>query len=275
MTTGLAKLRHSGDWGVEAVDVDAYLARIGQPRREPSAAALIALTRAHVEAIAFENVDVVLGRHQGIGLDVVAAKLVGRQRGGYCYEQAGLFAAVAERLGYELQRTVARVQPGKDGPYTHMALLVTVEGTRYLVDVGFGAGILVPMPLVDGAVVDQAGWPHRLVERDGWWVLQKQDGDGWDDLHELDDRVRSRPIDYEVYHHYTSTHPRSPFTGRLVVMRLAEGRFRRLLGRELTETRSDGTADTRTVAPDQLGEVLEDLDVVLTAEELEALLRVY
>jgi N-hydroxyarylamine O-acetyltransferase len=58
-------------------------------------------------------------------------------------------------------------------------------------------------------------------------------------------------------------------------MRLAEGRFRRLLGRELTETRPDGTADTRTVAPEQLGEALESLDVVLTSDELEALLRVY
>jgi N-hydroxyarylamine O-acetyltransferase len=106
-------------------------------------------------------------------------------------------------------------------------------------------------------------------------VLQKRDGDGWDDLHELDDRVHSRPVDYEVYHHYTSTHPHSPFTGRLVVMRLAEGRFRRLLGRELTETRPDGTAETRTVAPHELREVLKSLDVVLTAEELEGLLRVY
>ena len=86
------------------------------------------------------------------------------------------------------------------------------------------------MPRVDGAVVDQAGWPHRLVERDGWWVLQKQDGDGWEDLHELDDRAHSRP---------------------------------------------DGTADTRIVASEQLGEVLESLDVVLTTDELEALLRVY
>ncbi|WP_033290999.1 arylamine N-acetyltransferase family protein [Amycolatopsis jejuensis] len=272
----------TGEWNIEAVDLDAYLDRIGQPkppkppkqpksREEPSAAALSRLAQAHVEAIPFENVDVVLGRHRGIELDVVSEKLVGRRRGGYCYEQAGLFAAVAERLGYRVQRTVARVQPRKSGPYTHMTLVITAEGRDFLVDVGFGAGILVPMPLVDGAVVDQAGWPHRMVRRDGWWVLQK-DGE---DLHEFLPQVHSRPLDYQVFHHYTSTHPKSPFTGRLVVMRLEQGRFRRMLGREYQESRPDGTVDTRIIDPVDLGKTLEDLDIVLTGEELAALLERY
>src|SRR6185369_9076079 len=100
-----------GEWGIGAVDLDAYLARVGQPRRAPSEDALTELMRAHVKAIPFENVDVVLGQHQGISLDVVSAKLVGRRRGGYCYEQSGLFAAVLERLGYTVHRLSARVQP--------------------------------------------------------------------------------------------------------------------------------------------------------------------
>jgi len=86
----------SGEWEIDAVDLDAYLARIAQRRRPPSAEALRDLMRAHVRAIPFENVDVVLRQHQGISLDVVSAKLVGRRRGGYCYEQSGLFAAVLE-----------------------------------------------------------------------------------------------------------------------------------------------------------------------------------
>ncbi|HWD01923.1 MAG TPA: arylamine N-acetyltransferase [Amycolatopsis sp.] len=265
----------TGVWNIGAVDVSAYLRRVGRPEEKPSAAALTALASAHVETFPFENVDVVLNSHRGIELDVVSEKLVGRRRGGYCYEQAGLFAAVAERLGYEVQRTVARVQPRRGGPYTHMTLIVTVDRTRYLVDVGFGAGILVPMPLEDGAVVDQAGWPHRLVERDGWWTLQKQTGDGWDDLHEVLPKVHSEPLDYRVFHHYTSTHPKSPFTGRLVLMRLEYGRFRRLLGREYTEIRPEGTTETRTIEPADLDKTLQGLDIVLTPDELEDLLAVY
>lgn len=262
------------EWTVDALDLDAYLARIGQDRTEPSAAALHELAKAHVLAIPFENVDVVLGRHKGIALEDVIGKLVGRRRGGYCYEHGSLFAAAAERLGYRVHRLVARVQPQKNGPYTHMTLVVEADGVPHLVDVGFGAGMLVPMPLADGAVVDQAGWPHRLVRDGDWWRLQKQEDGDWTDLHAFTLTPMHR-IDYEVYHHYTSTHPRSPFTGRLVIMRLEPGLSRKLIGDEFTVERPDGTTESTTIPPARLDATLRELDVVLTEEELSALLERY
>ncbi|MEU4671875.1 hypothetical protein AB0F91_28855 [Amycolatopsis sp. NPDC023774] len=82
-------------------------------------------------------------------------------------------------------------------------------------------------------------------------------------------------MDYEVYHHYVSTHPKSVFFGRLVHMVLWEGRLRRMIGRELTESRP-GVADvTRTIAPEELEKTVADLDIVLTDEELDALLKLY
>lgn len=258
------------EWGIDAVDLDAYLARTGQDRRAPSEAALTDLMRAHVRAIPFENVDVVLGQHQGISLDVVGAKLVGRRRGGYCYEQSGLFAAVLERLGYTVHRLSARVQPRRPGPYTHMTLVVDVDGRSFLADVGFGAGIFVPMPLVDGQEVDQAGWPHRMRHENGWWTLQRGDEDI------LEFRLNEmHPIDYEVYHHYTSTHPKSPFTGRLVIMTLEPGVSRKLLGRELTVEKADGGSETTTIAPDELDATLKDFGIELTPDELARLIAVY
>lgn len=253
-----------------SIDLDAYLARTGQERRPPSAEALKDLTRAHVKAIPFENLDVILRQHQGISLDVVSAKLVGRRRGGYCYEQSGLFAAVLEQLGYRVHRLSARVQPRRPGPYTHMTLVVEVDGESFLADVGFGAGIMDPMPLVDGQEIDQAGWVHRLVHRNGWWTLQKGD----EDL--LDFRLNEMyPIDYEVYHHYTSTHPKSPFTGRVVIMTLEPGVSRKLLGRELTVEKPDGSSETTTVEPDQLDATLKDFGIELTPDELARLRTIY
>jgi N-hydroxyarylamine O-acetyltransferase len=258
----------STQWGT--VDLDAYLARTGQERRPPSADALKDLMRAHVRAIPFENVDVVLRQHQGISLDVVSAKLVGRRRGGYCYEQSGLFAAVLEQLGYRVHRLSGRVQPRRPGPYTHMTLVVDVGGESFLADVGFGAGIMDPMPLADGAVVDQAGWEHRLIQGNGWWTLQK----GPEDL--LDFRLNEmHPIDYEVYHHYTSTHPNSPFTGRLVIMTLEPGVSRKLLGRQLTVEKPDGSSETATVAPEELDATLKDFGIELTPDELNKLQEIY
>jgi N-hydroxyarylamine O-acetyltransferase len=259
-----------GEWGIGAVDLDAYLARVRQPRRTPSEASLRELMRAHAGAFPFENVDVVLGQHQGISLDVVSAKFLGRRRGGYCYEQSGLFAAVLERLGYTVHRLSGRVQPRRPGPYTHMTLVVDVDGKQFLADVGFGAGILDPIPLVDGQEIDQAGWLHRTRHENGWWTLRKGD----EDL--LEFRLNEmHPIDYEVFHHYTSTHPKSPFTGRLVIMTIEPGVSRKLLGRELTVEKPGGSSETTTIEPDELDATLKDLGIELTAGELDRLKNVY
>jgi N-hydroxyarylamine O-acetyltransferase len=96
------------EWDVASLDLDAYLDRIGRPRVRPSADALRSLHEAHVRAISFENVDVVLGTHRGLGLDVIGDKLLRRHRGGCCYEHALLFAAVLEQLGYPVRRRIAR-----------------------------------------------------------------------------------------------------------------------------------------------------------------------
>ncbi|MDD7940206.1 arylamine N-acetyltransferase [Actinomycetospora lutea] len=247
-------------------DVTAYLERIGLsgPSAPPT---LPELTRAHVAAIPFENVDVVLGRHRGIALDVVVDKLVRRRRGGYCYEHARLFAAVLTHLGYRVRTVIARVQADRGGPRTHRALVVD----DHLVDVGFGASMHVPMPLRDGVVVDQAGWDHRLErEDDGHWTLVRRTLTGEERAYRMDPQP-SLPVDDEVAHHYTSTHPSSPFTGQLVVMRLAPGVSRRLVRRTLITEHADGRVEELPVTGEDVVDVLASLDVELDDEESAAL----
>lgn len=269
-----ARTEATDEWHVEAVDVDAYLERIGHPRAPPSAETLRSLHVAHVRAIPFENVDVVLAAHPGLSLEAISDKLVRRRRGGYCYEHALLFAAVLQRLGFAVRRRMARVQPRRPGPYTHMMLIVHVDGVDHLVDVGFGAGMLSPMPMRDGAVVDQADWPHRLTRQDTTWTLEKHGEHGWEARHAFDESPQ-HPVDYEVAHHYTATHPNSPFTGQLVVMRLEDGLSRLLVGSELTVEYANGHVERSTVPPEHLENTLRDLvlDLVLDADEIEALNR--
>ncbi len=119
-----------GEWNIEAVDVDEYLDRIKHPRPEPTADALWSLHEAHVATFPFENIDVVLGQHRGLSLEVLAEKFLRRRRGGYCYEHALLFAAVVEQLGYPVQRRMARVKPQQPGAATHMVLAVEAEGAE-------------------------------------------------------------------------------------------------------------------------------------------------
>ena len=256
-------------WGSEELDLDAYLARIGYGGdRTPSAEVLRALHLAHVTSIPFENVEVVLDRPVELDVPALQDKLVHRQRGGYCFEHSLLFAAVLERLGYAVSRRAARVQPHHNGPRTHMNLVVTVDGDEHLADVGFGAGVLRPMRLTEGPVVDQAGWNHRLSRDGRLWTLEKETSEGWEPLHAFDDQPQ-RLIDYEVHNHYTATHPDSPFTGRLVVMRLDEGISRKLIGDTLVVERPDGSQEMTQV--DDRAETLRSLDVVLTDDELAGL----
>jgi N-hydroxyarylamine O-acetyltransferase len=255
-------------WDIELADVDEYLARIGHPRLPPTADALHSLHEAHVRTIPFENVDVLLGTHRGLGLQAVTDKLVRRQRGGYCFEHALLFAAVAEQLGYQVSRLISRVQPHRAGPRTHMSLKVRAEDRDYLVDVGFGSGLLTAMPLRDGVVTDQAGWKHRLALQDRTWTLAKQAAHGWEPQHAFDESDEQRPIDYEVSHHYVSTHPGSPFTHQLIVMRLEPGVSRRLIGGTLNVEHADGRLEQTPVPLERLEDTLRSLDVVLDRGEM-------
>ncbi|PWV76987.1 N-hydroxyarylamine O-acetyltransferase [Prauserella marina] len=261
-------------WGTRDFDLAGYLGRVGQPHAPPSLEALRALHEAHIRAIPFENLDGLRDVRPLLDLDSLTRKLVHDNRGGYCYEQNGLFAAALETLGYPVTRIVARVQPQRNGPRTHMNLIVRLEGQDYLADVGFGASMFQPMPLREGVVVDQAGWPHRLRREEGLWVLDKRSGETWETQYSFDTSPQA-PVDYEVFNHYTATHPRSPFTGRIVVMRLSHGVSRKLIGDELIIERPDGSTEKTPVPPERLAPTLRELGLDLTGELLEQVRQRY
>jgi N-hydroxyarylamine O-acetyltransferase len=209
-------------WGSDLLDLDAYLTRIGvEGPLPPTVPTLRTLVRAHVPAIPFENLEVVLGRPVLLGVDDLQNKLVRSPRGGYCYEHVSLFAAVLERLGFTATGLSARVRmaTGLLRPATHALLRVRVPGEsrEWICDVGFGEGLMEPVELADGAETTGEAWAFRL-ERDGTggWLLHALRPDGRIDAHAftLDRRYA---IDYLVLNHYISSHPRSPFVGRLMV----------------------------------------------------------
>src|SRR5262249_12522387 len=123
------------------LNLDAYFARIGYTgERRAAHAVLDAVHLAHATSVPFENLDIFLGRPIRIDLESVQAKLVHARRGGYCFEQNTLFAAVLEQLGFPVTCLAARVRLGASRvlPRTHMVLKVEAEGASWLADVGFG-----------------------------------------------------------------------------------------------------------------------------------------
>jgi N-hydroxyarylamine O-acetyltransferase len=263
----------SDEWGTDELDLPAYLNRIGQPAGEPDGATLARLQRAHVAAIGFENLDVVLGHGVAVDLAAVQDKLVERHRGGYCYEHGVLFAAVLTRLGFDVDRLLARIghDPQRPRARTHMALRVTGSDGQWLADVGFGTGLLTPLPWTDdGREARQGGWTYRLVD-DGGWQLQERTPEGWTPLYSM----ILEPVhasDVVMANHFTSTYPSSPFVGRIVVVHENEHHRTRLLGRELAITRPDGSTSRRDIDDHELAVLLrERFGIALTDGDLAAL----
>src|SRR5581483_6802547 len=70
------------------LDLDAYFRRIGYAgARTPTLQTLRALQALHPQAIAFENLDPLLGRPVNLDLGSLQDKIVHSGRGGYCFEQ--------------------------------------------------------------------------------------------------------------------------------------------------------------------------------------------
>jgi N-hydroxyarylamine O-acetyltransferase len=243
------------------MDLEAYFDRIGYAGdRTPSLTTLTALHRAHLAAIPFENLDIQLGRPILLDLPSVEAKLVAGNRGGYCFEQNALFAAVLEELGFQVTRLSARVRLGATTvrARTHMLLAVDLDGAPWIADVGFGLqGILDPIPASPGTGVDQGGWQFRLVEEPPTLVLQQLVEDAWYDLYAFT-LERHHPADYELGNYYTSTHPDSLFVNHLIAQRVMPGLRLALSAAELTEYRPGATTSAPVGGEDALLEILTE-----------------
>jgi arylamine N-acetyltransferase len=141
---GAQRERLPADW------TERYLALLGLEREAPSLEALTRLVRAHVLRVPFENVTALLRRRDQptgpvppMDLDGLLDTWERRAGGGICFELAAMFSRLLASLDYELYVMLAQVSL----PNGHQAIHVTLEGRRYLVDLGTGGPIFQPIPL--------------------------------------------------------------------------------------------------------------------------------
>lgn len=238
-----------------------YLERIGlEAFPDMDIAGLDLLKRAHTQAIAFENLDVRLSRPIRVDSENVFDKLVRRRRGGYCFEQNRLFSDVLTALGVNhrplLARGLLKLQPGERSPRNHMCLLAQVDGAPWLLDAGFGALYIAPMPLVDGATTASGHRLRRVGEigsLSGEWLLEftspmltSPNAEGGSMQQYCFDLSDVAPEDIEQASHWTSTRAGTLFTTRHVVSISRKDGFVSLSDRELT-LRSRSGKDTRVL----------------------------
>lgn len=203
--------------------LNAYFARIGwSDAPNADIETLRALHLLHNGAIPFENLDVLLPREMQLDDLSLEEKLVTARRGGYCFEQNGVFERALREIGFTVRSLLGRVvlaNPSSLPPRTHRLLLVELQGEQWIADVGFG-GQTLTAPIRLQADLEQQT-PHgdyRLIQEGEDWILQFRHHDHWQSMYRFD-LVVQHHSDYLMGNFWSAHWPQSHFRHHLLMCR--------------------------------------------------------
>lgn len=149
-----------------------YLRLLGIQHEKTCYAELRRIVRAHLTRIPFENISK-LFYHRVEGLQQIPGLpryLDGIERyrfGGTCYTLNYHLYSLLRSLGYRATLCGA----GMNQPDAHMVILVNCEGKEYLVDAGYAAPFLEPLPRF-------LGYDYRITLGTDEYVLSSKDNKG-------------------------------------------------------------------------------------------------
>ena len=232
----------------ESFPLNAYLTRIALNNvPQCNLEGLIQLMRAQLFTVPFENIDVQAGREISLEPQNIINKIMGKKRGGYCYEVNGLFYMAAKALGFECDLLGARPMfyPTRR-PKTHMVVEVTLDNNRYLCDLGFGNyGIRAPLLMAlddEGTVQDWDRFRFQLLdERE--WVLQAKVDDAWQNQYSFSAEPMEL-LDFVPANYFNSHHPETLFVKKLLVVQYLPNSRQTLLGEDFTVMTANGKTQT-------------------------------
>ncbi|KAG9467909.1 hypothetical protein GDO78_014064 [Eleutherodactylus coqui] len=247
------------------MDVKAYMQRVNLTDCEPpSLTALRKLHSHHAHSVPMESLSIHSGEKIILDIPWIYNKIVVRRRGGFCFENNGLFLWVLQQLGYEPKVLSSRVKERPFGnfspPFSHMILTVELEGRRWLCDVGYGEGIIEPFPLEDGWEEEQDSGVYRIRVEGDEWYMERKDEELWRTLYKFTLEERTFE-DFREMCEYLQTTPSSFFVRRsFCSLQLPRARLT-YMGRSLISTEyTKGGGSVKTIRE-------------LTDEEIPSLLR--
>ncbi|KAK4185775.1 hypothetical protein QBC35DRAFT_388802 [Podospora australis] len=188
----------------------------------------------HMARVPFESLSLHYSKHRVLSLDPedLFEKIITRGRGGYCMEVNAFFGTVLRTLGFRIVSVGGRVCVG--GGYKgwdHMVNLVTIEGRRYLVDVGFGSnGSTYPFPLEHDQKMLAVFPAHGRLQYKNLdihtdpdqrvWVysVQQDESAPWKDMYAFVE-IEFFPADFELMNMRTSASPQSFFVQSVMCMK--------------------------------------------------------
>jgi N-hydroxyarylamine O-acetyltransferase len=272
---------HPGSRVVVVLDdtVTGYLRRLGMGYPgPPSPEALAEIARAHVERIAYNTVDIQLGRPAPIDPAEAASRIVATGRGGYCFHLNGALSYLLTRLGYDVSQHRGGVWRDPDcdplHPYAnHLVLVVHGLPTAdspdgdWFVDAGLGDALHEPLPLVVGEY-EQGPCRYQLSASpalDGGWRFQHDPTGSFTGM-DFESAVAA-PDAFEHSHAELSTSPTSNFVRFLAAQRrdgsgvdkLVSATLRRVEGARTVEWELRNQAEWFAALSDVFGLTLDDL----------------
>ena len=241
-------------------DLNKYFDRIGwYPNGEDPCEQLTTLHMRHMISIPFENLDAYLNKSVSLAPDDIYEKIVLKKRGGYCFETNALLRLALDAMGFEVKSCSARVYREGTGysGYLHRLEIVSIEKQRYLLDVGFGGTcFFTPVLLEEGLIQKQLLNTYRIVRSDqvNFTVQYVKNGE-FSDMLGFNDRPAVNE-DFEISNYFTSSHPRSFFSGNIVCVIATENGRHSLLNNTLTIL-ENGDSKKIAVTKDNLSNILK------------------
>ncbi|QIY90354.1 arylamine N-acetyltransferase family protein [Chryseobacterium gallinarum] len=248
---------------MDALKLQQYLQRIHYSGdAETTMETLKKIHQLHPKHIPFENIDPYTGTVPSLSPDDIFNKLITTLRGGYCYEQNLLLSEVLRYLGFSVKLQLGRVVWKRDensvAAPTHLLLTVDLEGTRYLVDCGFGTVTLTtPILLNEEKAQQTPNGIFKISQNESTYILWtwKQK---WLPVYRF--RLEHvEPVDLEIANWYLSTHPESNFKKNLVLSKVDENARYTYTDNILNIRSNEGIKESVPIENDlQLFEILEN-----------------
>ncbi len=212
------------------LNVQAYLDRISY--HQPVAATkecLFELQKRHIYSVPFENLDVHYKNEIKLDINRIYHKVVNNNRGGFCYELNGLFFQLLQAIGFQVKMVSARVYSSKEvygREHDHLANIVDLEDTQYLVDVGFGKFTLQPLEITFNRIQKDPFGQFELGTYDAGYL-------------QVNEVIAGKLVPRYIFHpqarafsefkemcHFHQTHEDSHFTGKkLISIATVDGRI--------------------------------------------------
>ena len=197
--------------------ISAYLRKLqlAELDPQPTLATLTKLQYAHLKMIPFDNFDILNGKITSLKHQDLFDKIILHNRGGICFELNGLYNWLLESLGFQVESYASRFIDKID-PFQirrHRLLCVTIDGARYLTDVGVNSeSPRKPLLLLDGLEQNDGIRQYKLLKEEfwGWVVWQKEQRKQWRRLMGFTEEFQLDK-DFIMPCFWCDAHPDSPF----------------------------------------------------------------